>query len=39
VKDAAEKIGKIFGKDLNRADQILYDDLAPLPKQDKLGDL
>lgn len=39
VKDAAEKIGKIFGKDLNRADQILYDDLASLPKQDKLGDL
>jgi hypothetical protein len=27
VKDAAEKIGKIFGKDLNRADQILYDSL------------
>lgn len=24
VKDAAEKIGKIFGKDLNRADQIAY---------------
>lgn len=39
IKDAAEKIGKIFGKDLNRADQILYDDLASLPKQDKLGDL
>ena len=27
VKDAAEKIGKLFGKDLNRADQILYDSL------------
>lgn len=24
VKDAAEKIGKLFGKDLNRADQIAY---------------
>jgi hypothetical protein len=28
VKDAAEKIGKLFGKDLNRADQILYDSLS-----------
>lgn len=28
VKDAAEKIGKLFGKDLNRADQIMYDSLA-----------
>lgn len=28
VKDAAEKIGKIFGKDLNRADKIMYDTLA-----------
>lgn len=27
VKDAAEKIGKIFGKDVNRADQIAYDSL------------
>jgi len=27
VKDAAEKIGKLFGKDLNRADQIMYDSL------------
>ena len=25
VKDAAEKIGKLFGKDLNRKDQIGYD--------------
>ena len=39
VKDAAEKIGKIFGKDLNRADQILYDELAKVPKKDKLEDL
>ena len=27
IKDAAEKIGKIFGKDLNRADKIMYDNL------------
>ncbi len=40
VKDAAEKIGKIFGKDMNRADQILYSDLAHMPeKKDKLEDL
>lgn len=40
VKDAAEKIGKIFGKDLNRADQIHYDDLAHMPeKEDKLNQL
>lgn len=27
-KDAAEKIGKIFGRDMNRADQISYDSLS-----------
>ena len=27
IKDAAEKIGKIFGKDLNRKDEINYQDL------------
>jgi hypothetical protein len=27
VKDAAEKIGKLFGKDLNRKDEIIYDSL------------
>ena len=27
IKDAAEKIGKIFGKDLNRADGVAYDNL------------
>jgi hypothetical protein len=35
VKDAAEKIGKIFGKDLNRKDEIVYDgliDAIPLDK-------
>lgn len=26
-KDAAEKIGKIFGKDLNRADKVYYENL------------
>jgi hypothetical protein len=34
VKDAAEKIGKLFGRDLNRADQILYDELAKLPEKE-----
>lgn len=33
VKDAAEKIGKIFGKDINRADKIIYDDLANIPEE------
>ena len=27
VKDAAEQLGKLFGKDLNRADKIAYDSL------------
>lgn len=33
VKDAAEKIGNLFGKDLNRADKIMYDSLI-----DKFGE-
>ena len=40
VKDAAEQIGRLFGRDLNRADQISYDSLEitdysidPLGKQ------
>lgn len=33
VKDAAEKIGKIFGKDMNRADKIAYNDLATIPEE------
>ena len=33
VKDAAEKIGKIFGKDLNRADQIVYSGLVDMFKE------
>ena len=38
VKDAAEKIGKLFGRDLNRADQILYDELAKLPEKETKHD-
>lgn len=34
VKDAAEKIGRLFGKDLNRADQIMYESLANLPEKE-----
>ena len=40
VKDAAEKIGNLFGKDLNRADKILYDSLAgrfDAPATDLIG--
>lgn len=32
IKDAAEKIGKLFGKDLNRADKIMYDSLLNINK-------
>jgi len=39
VKDAAEKIGKLFGKDMNRADKIMYDTLLTIEKRDKLEDL
>ncbi|MCK9281569.1 MAG: hypothetical protein M0P71_13165 [Melioribacteraceae bacterium] len=39
VKDAAEKIGKLFGKDMNRADKIMYDTLPVIEKRDKLEDL
>jgi len=40
VKDAAEKIGKLFGKDLNRADKIMYDTLiGQVTKDDKHKDL
>ncbi len=39
VKDAAEKIGKLFGKDMNRADKIMYDTLPTIEKRDKLEDL
>lgn len=36
IKDAAEKIGKIFGKDLNRKDEIIYDSLANILPEEKL---
>lgn len=39
VKDAAEKIGKLFGKDMNRADKIMYDTLPAIEKKDKLEEL
>ena len=39
VKDAAEKIGKLFGKDMNRADKIMYDTLPTIEKKDKLSEL
>ena len=39
VKDAAEKIGKLLGKDMNRADRIMYDTLPTIEKRDKLEDL
>lgn len=35
VKDAAEKIGKLFGKDLNRADKIMYDSLFDLVQKER----
>lgn len=39
VKDAVEKLGKLFGKDLNRADEIGYDNLIGrfdnIPEPDK----
>jgi hypothetical protein len=35
VKDAAEKIGKIFGKDLNRADQIAYDFMSAFDSKER----
>ena len=28
IKDAAEQLGKMFGKDLNRTDEIMYDTMA-----------
>ena len=30
IKDAAEKFGKIFGKDLNRKDEVVYDSLGAM---------
>jgi hypothetical protein len=37
IKDAAEKIGKIFGKDLNRKDEIIYDNLASIVPDEKIS--
>jgi hypothetical protein len=38
IKDAAEKIGKLFGKDINRADQIGYDNLiSALPSDEPIS--
>ena len=34
VKDAAEKLGKLFGKDLNRADVIMYDRIGEKFQED-----
>jgi hypothetical protein len=41
IKDAAEKIGAIFGKNLNRADRMSYDILAQnqIFKKKELGEL
>jgi hypothetical protein len=37
VKDAAEKIGKLFGKDLNRKYEFIYDSIAGLiPEENKI---
>lgn len=37
VKDAAEKLGKLFGKDLNRSDQIMYENIGKkFEEEDKL---
>ena len=40
VKDAAEQLGKIFGKDLNRKDTLLYDGLLnKFPKEEKYAEV
>lgn len=36
IKDAAEKLGKLFGKDLNRADQVSYANVSPEITKQKL---
>lgn len=35
IKDAAEKLGKLFGKDLNRKDVIIYDNLLDAVQPEK----
>ena len=37
IKDAAEKIGKIFGKDMNRKDEIIYDSLDGAIPEEKVS--
>jgi len=37
IKDAAEKIGKIFGKDLNRKDTVMYDSLIGTIPEEKVS--
>lgn len=37
IKDAADKIGKIFGKDLNRKDEIIYDSLIGSIPEEKIS--
>ena len=37
VKDAAEKIGKIFGKDLNRKDEVMYNTLIGAIPDEKIS--
>jgi recombination DNA repair RAD52 pathway protein len=39
IKDAAEKFGKLFGKDLTRKDVILYDDLYKPSTQTQFDEL
>ncbi|MBE3139027.1 MAG: hypothetical protein IMZ53_00425 [Thermoplasmata archaeon] len=39
IKDAAEKLGKLFGKDLNRADEIGYDMLINTFETEKKPDI
>ena len=34
IKDAAEKLGKLFGKDLNRSDKIMYDNIGKKFEED-----
>ena len=37
VKDAAEKIGNLFGKDLNRKEDIIYDTLIGMIPEEKIS--
>lgn len=37
VKDAAEKIGNLFGKDLNRKEDIIYDSLEGMIPEEKIS--